>query len=141
MQPGKSLYTTIRELVENSLDAAESVGVLPEIKVTIEEMTEAELDELRGLETRERVDHGLFKKKAGKVGVCASSCNIQLRGQQLMCCPCHLSCQRVRGRSRRLPQRPTVQLGRAEPRQMHSSSHSRSSSRGVRRSGSGPSTA
>lgn len=30
--PGKSLYTSIRELVENSLDAAESIGVLPEVQ-------------------------------------------------------------------------------------------------------------
>lgn len=30
--PGKSLYTSIRELVENSLDAAESIGVLPEVR-------------------------------------------------------------------------------------------------------------
>jgi DNA topoisomerase VI subunit B len=33
--PGKSLYTTIRELVENSLDAAESIQQLPDIKVTV----------------------------------------------------------------------------------------------------------
>ena len=30
--PGKSLYTTIRELVENSLDAAESIGAPPDIE-------------------------------------------------------------------------------------------------------------
>jgi len=29
--PGKSLYTSIRELVENSLDASEAIGVLPEV--------------------------------------------------------------------------------------------------------------
>ena len=33
--PGKSLYTTIRELVENSLDAAESIHALPDIQVSI----------------------------------------------------------------------------------------------------------
>ena len=47
--PGKSLYTTIRELVENSLDACESVDVLPEISLHIEEMTEAMFNELRGV--------------------------------------------------------------------------------------------
>ena len=31
--PGKSLYTSIRELVENSLDAAESITQLPNIQV------------------------------------------------------------------------------------------------------------
>ena len=39
---GKSLFTTIRELVENSLDAAESIRVLPNISVSIEEFTETE---------------------------------------------------------------------------------------------------
>lgn len=47
--PGKSLYTTIRELVENSLDACESVDVLPEISVRIEEMTERMFNALRGV--------------------------------------------------------------------------------------------
>jgi DNA topoisomerase VI subunit B len=32
-QPGRCLYTTVRELVENSLDAAESIGMLPDIDV------------------------------------------------------------------------------------------------------------
>ena len=32
-QPGKCLYTTVRELVENSLDAAESIGLLPDIDI------------------------------------------------------------------------------------------------------------
>ena len=47
--PGKSLYTTIRELVENSLDACESVDVLPDISVDITEMTERMFNELRGV--------------------------------------------------------------------------------------------
>ena len=34
-QAGKCLYTTIRELVENSLDAAESMSQLPDIDVTM----------------------------------------------------------------------------------------------------------
>jgi hypothetical protein len=34
-QDGKCLYTTVREFVENSLDAAESIGVLPEVSVTM----------------------------------------------------------------------------------------------------------
>lgn len=32
-QPGRCLYTTVRELVENSLDASESIGMLPDIDV------------------------------------------------------------------------------------------------------------
>ena len=35
LQPGKCLYTSIRELVENSLDAAESIGQLPDIAITM----------------------------------------------------------------------------------------------------------
>lgn len=59
-QAGKSLYTTIRELVENSLDAAESIGALPLIELTIEEFTEAEFNEHRGMDNRDVVDAGLF---------------------------------------------------------------------------------
>eukprot|EP00984_Skeletonema_dohrnii_P000714 scaffold212_cov108-Skeletonema_dohrnii-CCMP3373.AAC.11 len=47
--PGKSLYTTLRELIENSLDACESVNVLPDISVTIEEMTQAQFNKMRGV--------------------------------------------------------------------------------------------
>jgi DNA topoisomerase VI subunit B len=49
--PGKSLFTTIREFVENSLDAAESMHVLPEIELQIEEYSEAEHNELHGIRT------------------------------------------------------------------------------------------
>lgn len=48
---GKSLYTTIRELIENSLDACESVNILPEIKVTIEEMSQDQFNVMRGVPT------------------------------------------------------------------------------------------
>jgi hypothetical protein len=34
-QDGKCLYTTVREFVENSLDAAEAIGVLPEVSITM----------------------------------------------------------------------------------------------------------
>lgn len=47
--PGKSLFTTIREFVENSLDAAESMHVLPEIELCVEEFSEAEHNELNGI--------------------------------------------------------------------------------------------
>ena len=35
LQPGKSLYTSMRELVENSLDAAESINELPDIEISM----------------------------------------------------------------------------------------------------------
>jgi len=47
--PGKSLYTTVRELVENALDAAESVGTLPSVGIRIEEMNQSEFNKYRGV--------------------------------------------------------------------------------------------
>ncbi|CAI9278168.1 unnamed protein product [Lactuca saligna] len=35
IMPGKSLYNTVRELVENALDSAESIGELPLVEITI----------------------------------------------------------------------------------------------------------
>lgn len=49
--PGKSLFTTIREFVENSLDAAESMHVLPEIELCIEEFSETEHNSVHGIRT------------------------------------------------------------------------------------------
>ena len=49
--PGKSLFTTIRELVENSLDACESIGRLPCVQVDIVEYTETEHNKLHGIKT------------------------------------------------------------------------------------------
>ena len=59
--PGKSLYTTIRELVENSLDAAESIGEPPDVALEIRELSQAELDAERGVLRLERVDETLFE--------------------------------------------------------------------------------
>lgn len=75
-QPGKALYTTIRELVENSLDAAESISNLPDITLVVEEMNESELNTWRGLENRDRVDVGLFKTAGPKVGTIRRTCNV-----------------------------------------------------------------
>lgn len=58
--PGKSLYTTVRELIENSLDSAESIKVLPSIEVTIEEITKMKFNTMIGLVDRERVDAALY---------------------------------------------------------------------------------
>ena len=56
--PGKSLFTTIREFVENSLDAAESMHVLPDIEVHIVEYTEQEHNSKHG------IDRGVIKAAA-----------------------------------------------------------------------------
>jgi DNA topoisomerase VI subunit B len=69
---GKSLYTTLRELIENSLDACESVQVLPDISVHVEEMTQKQFNVVRGLAREDGStltgirDAGLFAKKKGK---------------------------------------------------------------------------
>ncbi|KAL4198195.1 hypothetical protein AMTRI_Chr03g44710 [Amborella trichopoda] len=58
--PGKSLYTTVRELVENSLDSAESISELPWIEITIEEISKTKFNSMIGLIDRERVDEELY---------------------------------------------------------------------------------
>ncbi|OAY68721.1 DNA topoisomerase 6 subunit B [Ananas comosus] len=58
--PGKSLYTTVRELVENSLDSAESISELPVIEIAIEEINKSKFNTMIGLVDRERVDEELY---------------------------------------------------------------------------------
>lgn len=65
--PGKSLFTTIRELVENALDACESIGTPPHVKVRVDEVSSQALDEMRGLEhLKARFDPQLFKPAGGE---------------------------------------------------------------------------
>jgi DNA topoisomerase-6 subunit B len=54
--------------VENSLDACESIGVLPEISVDVTEYTQAEFNEMAGIGSspRKRQDKELFQKKGSK---------------------------------------------------------------------------
>jgi hypothetical protein len=59
-QPGKSLYTTLRELIENGLDAAEAIGELPDLEITIEELSLKTLNKEMGIGNRERVDSELY---------------------------------------------------------------------------------
>ncbi|KAB1227704.1 DNA topoisomerase 6 subunit B [Morella rubra] len=58
--PGKCLYTTVRELVENSLDSAESISELPVVEVTIEEIGKNKFNSMIGLVDRDRVDEELY---------------------------------------------------------------------------------
>ncbi|GMI84168.1 topoisomerase 6 subunit B, ROOT HAIRLESS 3, ELONGATED HYPOCOTYL 6, HARLEQUIN [Hibiscus trionum] len=58
--PGKCLYTTVRELVENSLDSAESISELPVIEITIEEIIKSKFNSMIGLVDRERIDEALY---------------------------------------------------------------------------------
>lgn len=60
--PGKSLYTTIRELVENGLDAAEAVGILPEIDITVHRIGKEQFRKELGMDGgKRRVDSSLYK--------------------------------------------------------------------------------
>lgn len=59
-QAGKSLFTTIRELVENSLDAAEAVGILPSIEVSVSEMTRDTLNASLGVGKAVRLNEALY---------------------------------------------------------------------------------
>ncbi len=44
--PARALYTTIRELVENSLDACEAIRVFPDIRIRLRRLSPDELQEL-----------------------------------------------------------------------------------------------
>ncbi|KAL3938206.1 MAG: hypothetical protein SGARI_001832, partial [Bacillariaceae sp.] len=63
---GKSLYTSIRELMENSLDACESIGVLPTISVSIEELNQKEFNKIRGISGAAPKDVELFRESGKK---------------------------------------------------------------------------
>eukprot|EP00934_Nitzschia_sp_Nitz4_P006060 Nitzschia sp. Nitz4//scaffold37_size175936//99697//101676//NITZ4_002051-RA/size175936-processed-gene-0.226-mRNA-1//-1//CDS//3329549803//6050//frame0 len=61
---GKSLYTSIRELMENALDACESIGQLPNVDVKIQELTKEEFNKIRGISVDTK-DLELFQTKKG----------------------------------------------------------------------------
>ncbi|HEX2837344.1 MAG TPA: hypothetical protein VHN77_04365, partial [Phycisphaerales bacterium] len=51
--PRKALLTSVKEAVDNSLDACEEASILPEIVVVIEELEDSEKAKKRGSEERE----------------------------------------------------------------------------------------
>ena len=57
---GKSLYTTLREFIENALDAAEHIGVLPQVDVLVEEVTLTQYETMIGLDAHVRKDDTLY---------------------------------------------------------------------------------
>ena len=59
--PGKSLYTTIRELVENGLDACEQVPQLPSIVVEVSEMSKETFNEQNSVSLHSRVDETMYR--------------------------------------------------------------------------------
>ncbi|MEX0567898.1 MAG: DNA topoisomerase VI subunit B [Candidatus Njordarchaeota archaeon] len=44
--PSRALYTTLRELVENALDACEAIRVFPDIRIRVRKLTRKELKDL-----------------------------------------------------------------------------------------------
>lgn len=54
--PMRSVFTSVRELVENGLDAAEKIGRLPDIEVHIERVSIDEIQSLLGIQSLERLD-------------------------------------------------------------------------------------
>ncbi|CAI9270094.1 unnamed protein product [Lactuca saligna] len=68
--PGKSLLSTVRELVENALDSAESIGELPRVEVTIEEINRSMIDDdvetVKDSEKRLGKNSAIGKKTAAK---------------------------------------------------------------------------
>lgn len=50
----------MRELVENSLDSAESISELPVVEITIEEIQKSKFNSMIGLVDRERIDQELY---------------------------------------------------------------------------------
>ncbi|KAH0654386.1 hypothetical protein KY289_032064 [Solanum tuberosum] len=58
--PGKCLYSTVREHVENALDSAESISELPVVEITIEEIGRSKFNPMIGLGDHERRDEALY---------------------------------------------------------------------------------
>ncbi|NIQ04740.1 MAG: DNA topoisomerase VI subunit B [Candidatus Korarchaeota archaeon] len=66
--PARGLYTSIREFVENGLDAAEEISVLPEIKVRLKELSKEELQEMLGISKELLQKIGSRKEKTDVMG-------------------------------------------------------------------------
>jgi len=62
--PSKSLFVSIRELVENGLDAAEEAGHLPNIRIRLRRLSGEELDQIFGLSKGFRDRLNKLKKSA-----------------------------------------------------------------------------
>jgi DNA topoisomerase VI B subunit len=60
--PGKAIFTSIRELVENALDAAESIRELPEVSVRVEEVT-SQHGNSGAADAIDRIDSSLYAEE------------------------------------------------------------------------------
>eukprot|EP00501_MAST-03F_sp_TOSAG23-6_P001434 GSMAST32.ASY1.ANO1.1491.1 assembled CDS len=89
---GKSMYTTLRELIENALDASESISQLPQIQISIQEIEASSLSLLHGLEPHLHTRKNQKKKRKKnivsrkvktlganlyKITVCDNGCGMQ----------------------------------------------------------------
>lgn len=64
--PAKSLFTSIRELIENGLDAAEDAGNLPDIKIRLRKLSSSELESIIGITENIRKSLELLMKEGYK---------------------------------------------------------------------------
>lgn len=66
--PARGLYTSIREFIENSLDAAEEIQVLPEVKVRLKKLSKRSLQEAVGISEKMLEKVGTKKEKTETMG-------------------------------------------------------------------------
>jgi len=103
---GKSLYTSIRELIENSLDACEAIGVLPHIQIELLEYTQTEFNHQyvgdsprraskdtdlfkHNKQSTSKKDEQALKKKEDayfKLAVTDNGCGMEVRKGEGECC-------------------------------------------------------
>ena len=76
--PTRSTYTSVRELVENALDAAEKGGFLPDIEIKIELMPPEEIGDLMGLKDYQRNDWIITNKILNEL-LTITICNLYQR--------------------------------------------------------------
>ena len=80
--PGKAIFTSIRELVENALDAAESIRELPEVSVRVEEVTSQHGNSNAG-DIMDRVDSSLYaEEKSSKKSKTAAADEKSKKGKK-----------------------------------------------------------
>ena len=63
-----NLSCVVRELVENALDACESIRELPDIEITLQEFDTEGLNALIGVVAHERLDSSLYESAKAATG-------------------------------------------------------------------------
>lgn len=92
---GKSLYTTVRELVENSLDSAEGIGELPDIAITMCVLCLNSLSRLRYVRKRGQCSQQKVGHTCGDhmhIGGAASACTARASRVRFQRCCAERKC-------------------------------------------------